>query len=88
MDRLSQAPLWQFSTGPPLSKHITTTNSDLSYLIYPLDESDLVEVHNGTGVVCFAQTLVLQIFLFQTKSCFSSWFIPVETSLGTGRVHC
>ncbi|CAM0905729.1 unnamed protein product [Alopecurus aequalis] len=49
VDRLSQAPLWQFSTGPPLSKHITTTKSDLSYLIYPLDESDLVEVHNGTG---------------------------------------
>ncbi|KAI4999052.1 hypothetical protein ZWY2020_059742 [Hordeum vulgare] len=50
VDRRSEAPLWQFSTGPPLSKHITTTNSDLSYLIYPLDESDLVEVHNGTGV--------------------------------------
>ncbi|EMS65329.1 Serine/threonine-protein kinase/endoribonuclease ire-1 [Triticum urartu] len=50
VDRLSESPLWQFSTGPPLSKHITTTNSDLSYLIYPLDESDLVEVHNGTGV--------------------------------------
>ncbi|XP_051215987.1 serine/threonine-protein kinase/endoribonuclease IRE1 [Lolium perenne] len=50
VDRLSQAPLWHFSTGPPISKHITTTNSDLSYLIYPMDESDLVEVHNGTGV--------------------------------------
>lgn len=48
VDRLSKSSLWQFSTGPPLSKHVTTANSDLGYLIYPLDQAKLVEVHNGS----------------------------------------
>jgi hypothetical protein len=67
VDRLSQAPLWHFSTGPPISKHITTANSDLSYLIYPMDESDLVEVHNGTGVVCFAQPRYFSNYYYSQK---------------------
>ncbi|KAF0908623.1 hypothetical protein E2562_026846 [Oryza meyeriana var. granulata] len=52
VDLLSKSPRWQFSTGPPLSKHITTSKPDLNYVIY-LDgpeTSDIIEVHNGSGV--------------------------------------
>lgn len=57
VDLLSKLPRWQFSTGPPLSKHITTSKPDLNYVIYldGSETSDLIEVHNGSGVVCFAQ---------------------------------
>ncbi|XP_062189270.1 serine/threonine-protein kinase/endoribonuclease IRE1-like [Phragmites australis] len=50
VDRLSKSPLWEISTGPPLSNHISTAE-DLSYLIYPSGGkgNDLWEVHNGTG---------------------------------------
>ncbi|KAG8080619.1 hypothetical protein GUJ93_ZPchr0007g6179 [Zizania palustris] len=52
VDVISKSPLWQFSTGPPLSKHITTSKPDLNYVIY-LEGSEtphLMEVHNGSGV--------------------------------------
>ncbi|XP_040381724.1 serine/threonine-protein kinase/endoribonuclease IRE1 isoform X2 [Oryza brachyantha] len=52
VDLLSKSPRWQFSTGPPLSKHITTSKPDLNYFIYldGSETSDLIEVHNGSGV--------------------------------------
>lgn len=52
VDLLSKLPRWQFSTGPPLSKHITTSKPDLNYVIYldGSETSDLIEVHNGSGV--------------------------------------
>uniref|UniRef100_A0A0D9WYP0 non-specific serine/threonine protein kinase n=1 Tax=Leersia perrieri TaxID=77586 RepID=A0A0D9WYP0_9ORYZ len=53
VDLLSKSPRWQFSTGPPLSKHITTSKPDLNYVIYldGSETSDLIEVHNGSGVI-------------------------------------
>ena len=74
VDRSSQSPLWEISTGPPLSDQITTAESGLNYLIYPLngDEdmngngTELWEVYNGNNVVCFSQALCLsEFFLVQ-----------------------
>ncbi|XP_066397744.1 serine/threonine-protein kinase/endoribonuclease IRE1-like [Miscanthus floridulus] len=52
VDQLSQSPLWEITTGPPLSDHITTTDSGLNYLIYPLNGNgtELWEVYNGNNV--------------------------------------
>ncbi|XP_066390758.1 serine/threonine-protein kinase/endoribonuclease IRE1-like [Miscanthus floridulus] len=53
VDQLSQSPLWEITTGPPLSDHITTTDSGLNYLIYPLMDgngTELWEVYNGNNV--------------------------------------
>ncbi|KAL6611286.1 hypothetical protein ACP70R_039214 [Stipagrostis hirtigluma subsp. patula] len=59
VDRLSESPLWEISTGPPLSNRISTTDSGLNYLIYPENGmvigngnenengTELVEVYNG-----------------------------------------
>ncbi|KAF8759234.1 hypothetical protein HU200_010264 [Digitaria exilis] len=57
VDRSSQSPLWEIATGPPLSDHITTTESSLNYLIYPLSANEdmngngteLWEVYNGNN---------------------------------------
>lgn len=59
VDQLSQSPLWELSTGPPLIDHITTTESGLNYLIYPLNGNEnmngngteLFEVYNGNSMV-------------------------------------
>lgn len=54
VDQLSQSPMWEITTGPPLSDHITTTDSGLNYLIYPLmngNGTELWEVYNGNNVV-------------------------------------
>ncbi|KAJ1290851.1 hypothetical protein BS78_02G274400 [Paspalum vaginatum] len=61
VDQQSHSPLWEISTGPPLSDHITTAESGLNYLIYPLngnvDESingngtELWEVYNGENMM-------------------------------------
>ncbi|RCV12980.1 hypothetical protein SETIT_2G310300v2 [Setaria italica] len=59
VDRSSQSPLWEISTGPPLSDHITTAESGLNYLIYPLNGNEnmngngteLWEVYNGNNVM-------------------------------------
>ncbi|KAL6871504.1 hypothetical protein ACP4OV_014333 [Aristida adscensionis] len=62
VDSLSESPLWEISTGPPLSNRISTTDSSLNYLIYPVNgmsignenESEngieLLEVYNGNNV--------------------------------------
>lgn len=60
VDLLSQSPLWEIATGPPLSDHITTTESGLNYLIYPLNGNEdgstdgnvteLWEVYNGNNM--------------------------------------
>jgi serine/threonine-protein kinase/endoribonuclease IRE1 len=84
VDRSSQSPLWEISTGPPLSDHITTAESGLNYLIYPLNGNEnmngngteLWEVYNGNNVVCFSETqcfseiLLVQTFLFSSVSLF------------------
>ncbi|CAN6218773.1 unnamed protein product [Urochloa humidicola] len=59
VDRSSQSPLWEISTGPPLSDQITTAESSLNYLIYPLNGNEnmigngteLWEVYNGNNVM-------------------------------------
>ncbi|CAL5082887.1 unnamed protein product [Urochloa decumbens] len=59
VDRSSQSPLWEISTGPPLSDQITTAESGLNYLIYPLNGNEnmngngteLWEVYNGNNVM-------------------------------------
>ncbi|CAN6175360.1 unnamed protein product [Urochloa humidicola] len=59
VDRSSQSPLWEISTGPPLSDQITTAESALNYLIYPLNGNEnmngngteLWEVYNGNNVM-------------------------------------
>ncbi|KAG2645267.1 hypothetical protein PVAP13_2KG424500 [Panicum virgatum] len=58
VDRSSHSPLWEISTGPPLSDQITTAESGLNYLIYPLNGNEdmngngteLWEVYNGNNV--------------------------------------
>ncbi|ONM56923.1 Serine/threonine-protein kinase/endoribonuclease IRE1a [Zea mays] len=58
VDKLSQSPLWEIATGPPLSDHITTTESGPNYLIYPFNgnenmngnSTELWEVYNGNSV--------------------------------------
>jgi serine/threonine-protein kinase/endoribonuclease IRE1 len=57
VDKLSQSPLWEITTGPPLSDQINTAESGLNYLIYPFNENknmngtELWEVYNGNTVV-------------------------------------
>jgi hypothetical protein len=82
VDRFSNSPLWEISTGPPPTHEVTAGDSSLRYLIYPPngDSNELVEFNNGTAVVCFARArLVFKIFLilfYSSTLCSSCRYFP------------